>query len=115
MLTILVAHPVNGHEQEHTERQRKCETNEHVHPDDVEHCKQYQQADESDREVCDVLRLEAFELNRLVNTLVDFVNAGCHQIPKNDRNTVATMTRNTQLPNQAAATLPVSGSPLFHF
>ena len=34
--------------------------------------------------------------------------------PKKDRMTVATMTRNTQLPNQAAATLPVSGSPLFH-
>ena len=32
-----------------------------------------------------------------------------------DLMTVATMTRNTQEPNQAAATLPVSWSPLFHF
>lgn len=34
--------------------------------------------------------------------------------PKKLCRTVATTTRNTQLPNQAAATLPVSGSPLFH-
>src|SRR5690606_2448172 len=34
--------------------------------------------------------------------------------PKKERITVATTTRNTQLPNQAAAILPVSGSPLFH-
>ncbi|RKR80690.1 hypothetical protein BDD43_0822 [Mucilaginibacter gracilis] len=31
--------------------------------------------------------------------------------PKKDLRTVATITRNTQLPNHAAATLDVSGSP----
>jgi hypothetical protein len=39
---------------------------------------------------------------------------GLGYTPKNDLITVATTTKKTQEPNQAAATLPVSGSPLFH-
>src|ERR1700748_3502745 len=77
----------------------------------VENGEKQKQQDQSPRQVADVLRPQSFKFNRAIDAFINVVD----HIPKNDLSTKATSTRNTQEPNQLAATLLVSCSPSFHF
>ena len=83
-----------------------------VDADHVHHYEQQEEGDQSPGEKDEVLRAEPAKFRRLADPFIDII-LHRYSIPpkKNDLRTVAATIRKTQLPNQLAAVLPVSGSP----
>jgi hypothetical protein len=78
ILPVLVAEPIDKHEQSGSQNNNQGKADERVHATDVKDSKYNEEHYKAAAQVADVLCFQSFELYGLVDAFVDLINTGCH-------------------------------------
>jgi hypothetical protein len=75
MLPIGITEVIDTNEQCTAQDRDECQADKHVYSYYIEYREEYKKCNQANGEITDVLGLESFELNGLVDSFVDFIDA----------------------------------------